>query len=93
MDQFLKKTVFNSEDKYLLLRYLEKKYRIYFAQIFSPNQLTWIFAREKKIIDRHYDSSKKSFYLLRGTLIISHRVHEAFALRSSNSSEDHSKKY
>jgi hypothetical protein len=37
--------------------------------------MNWITTREKKIIDKHFDSSKKSYFLLRGRISICERVY------------------
>ncbi len=74
MDLFVKKTSFNGEDKLLLLQHLEKKYRLRFDQSFNFALINWLIVKEKKILDKYYDSSKKSYYLLRGHLSVCEKV-------------------
>ena len=74
MESFLKKTSFNNEDKFILLRYLEKKYRIRFDNSFNATLMNWVVIKEKKLLDKHYDSTKKSYYLLKGHISVCERV-------------------
>lgn len=36
--------------------------------------MNWVIAKEKKVIDKNYDSTKKSYYLLKGHMSICERV-------------------
>lgn len=70
MEAFLKKSVYNNEDKLLLLRHLEKKYRLRFDPAFANLPISWVTVREKRVIDKHFDSQRKSIFLLKGRIAV-----------------------
>lgn len=70
----------------MLLRYIEKKCRLRFDHAFSNAPINWVIVREKRIIERHFDSTKKSYYLLRGKISVCEKVHGGGGLRDTHSS-------
>lgn len=86
MEVFLKKTVYNHEDKFLLLRHLEKRYRIRFLQSFNGTPMQWLHIKERQVIDKNFDPLRRSYYLLKGRIAICQCVqHEQ--LRETSASE------
>jgi hypothetical protein len=70
IDSLIKKSMFKTEDRITLIRYVEKKYRIRFGLDFIPNRFSIVQEKEKKIIDKHYDSSKRSYYVVKGKVSV-----------------------
>ena len=40
---------------------------------FTPNKFNWIIEKDKKIIDKFYDSSKRSYFLVKGKISLCER--------------------
>ena len=40
---------------------------------FTANRFIWVMERDKKIIDRFYDSAKRSYFIVRGKISICER--------------------
>jgi hypothetical protein len=85
MEAFLKKSNYNNEDKFLLLRYIEKRERLRFDPAFTNVPMHWLQAREKQVIDKHFDSTRKSYFLLRGRIAVCQRC--PCDLRETSASE------
>jgi hypothetical protein len=90
MEFFLKKAVYNHEDKFLLLRHLEKMYRVRFLQGFSRTPMQWLQIRERQVIDKNFDPSRRSYFLLKGRIAVCQRVHHE-QLRETSASEAETK--
>jgi hypothetical protein len=69
----LGKEQLDNEDRTALLEHIERKHRIIFTPKFPSSQIKWVVVKGSTIIDRNYDCSKKSFYLVRGTIKIYER--------------------
>ena len=71
LDFMLRKGELTNEDKAELLRYIEKKYRLYFNQNFYLSMLREVRTEGRKVIDRNFNSERKSWFMLRGKLLMS----------------------
>ena len=75
LETFAKKGNYNNEDKIALIRFIEKKYRVRFGLPFVAKCFNWVVETGRAVIDRHYDSTKRSLFLVRGKVALCKKAH------------------
>ena len=70
MDSILRKGEFSLDDKVEMVRYIEKKCRIYFSELFTISAFEVVVLKEGRMIEREYEPLKRSYYLFSGRAVM-----------------------
>lgn len=70
MESILKKGEFGLEDRVEMIRHIEKKCRVYFSQLLTTTVFEVVALKERKMIEREYDPSKRSYFLFSGRAVM-----------------------
>ena len=70
MESILKKGEFSLEDRLEMVRHIEKKCRVYFSELLATSAFEVVALKERKMIEREYEPSKRSYYLFSGRAVM-----------------------